>query len=115
MKGHRAPALQLIGACAALLAAAPALAMESVDGKALFRRECGICHLAGGSGTFMLGRRLGPDKSLLEQRADLTGPYVRQVVRWGIVSMPRFSRVALNDTQLDAVVNYLTAPRPAAP
>ncbi|MEP7245509.1 MAG: hypothetical protein ABI885_17800, partial [Gammaproteobacteria bacterium] len=38
------------------------------DGKALFRSKCGVCHLPGGTGTFMLGRRLGQGNALLEAR-----------------------------------------------
>jgi mono/diheme cytochrome c family protein len=84
------------------------------DGQALFREKCGVCHLAGGGGTWMLGRRHGPEKALLEQRSDLLPLYVRYVARHGINSMPRFTRVELSDAQLEAIATYLTAPKPAA-
>jgi len=94
------------------LAAAGASAGEAPPGQALFRRHCGICHLQGGTGTFMLGRRLGDENALLETRADLAGAYVRTVVRNGIQSMPRFSRVELPDADLARIVQYLAGTQP---
>lgn len=77
--------------------------------QALWKRHCGPCHLEGGTGTFMLGRRLGPERALLEQRTDLNAQYVRTVVRHGIQSMPRFSRVELPDEDLERIAQYLSA------
>jgi mono/diheme cytochrome c family protein len=94
------------------LAAGAAGAGESTAGQALFRRQCGICHLKGGTGTFMLGRRLGEQNALLETRADLAGEYVRTAVRNGIQSMPRFSRVELPDADLALIVQYLSSAQP---
>jgi mono/diheme cytochrome c family protein len=74
----------------------------------LFRAKCGMCHRQGGTGTFMLGRRLGTENALLEERNNLTPEYVRLVVRNGIMSMPRFTRGELPDSELDALVKYLT-------
>lgn len=90
----------------------PGLAADDrLDGRELYLRKCGMCHLQGGTGTFMLGRRLGPDRALLEQRTDLPAVYVRQVVRAGLLNMPRFSRVELPEAELKAVANYLERPR----
>ena len=77
-------------------------------GKALFDVRCGICHAAGGTGTFMLGRRLGAGHALLAERSDLTAELVTQVVRHGINGMPVFTRVDLTDAELARVVAYLT-------
>lgn len=96
-----------LGVCAM---AAPALAAEP-DGKAIFTRQCGICHLKGGTGTFMLARRLGEANALLEDRRNLTGPYIKRVVRYGVNSMPRFTRAELPNPELDAVAAYLTRAR----
>ena len=93
----------------AVLVAGPAAAP---DGRALYEQRCGICHLQGGTGQFMLSRRLGPGKSLLADRTDLQGAYVRQVARQGIASMPRFTRAELSDAELKRVVDYLNRPRP---
>jgi mono/diheme cytochrome c family protein len=84
-------------------------------GKVLFEARCGMCHLQGGTGTFMLGRRLGADNALLaERKAKLDATYVKHVVRNGIVSMPRITRAEVSDAELDAIVSYLTRKRKAA-
>ena len=57
---------------------------------------------------------LGAPQSLLEQRTDLKPEYIRFVVRWGLMNMPRLSRVEVPDTDLTDLVAYLTRPRPAA-
>ena len=77
-------------------------------GQALFDVRCGICHAAGGTGAFMLGRRLGAERALLADRTDLTDALVVQVVRHGINGMPVFTRVDLTDAELARVVAYLT-------
>ena len=86
---------------------------EIVAGKAAFVHRCAMCHREGQTGTFILARRLGKEKSLLEQRSDLQPDYVRQVVRMGLVNMPRLSRVEMPDPDLSAVIAYLTAPKVA--
>jgi hypothetical protein len=58
----------------------------------------------------MLERRLGADHALLDERLDLNGDYIKNVVREGIGSMPPQTRVDLTNTELDAVVSYLTRP-----
>jgi mono/diheme cytochrome c family protein len=83
---------------------APAAA---TDGHALFLERCGVCHLQGGTGTFMLGRRLGKQHALLAERTDLQIPYVKAVVRNGLNSMPALTRVEITDQELDAVAEYL--------
>jgi mono/diheme cytochrome c family protein len=97
--------------CAALvlltLCAAATLADEVAD-KQAFTARCAKCHAAAGTGTFMLGRRLGKDRAMLEQRTDLPPELIRHVVRNGIVSMPPLTRVEVTDAELDAIVRYLT-------
>jgi mono/diheme cytochrome c family protein len=94
--------------------AAQAATTAPADGKALFTRRCGICHFTDGGGTWMLERRLGKDKSLLESRTDLLAPYIRLIARHGLNGMPRFTRVELPDADLEAIAAYLTrtGPRP---
>lgn len=77
------------------------------SGAALFQQQCGICHLEGGTGTFMLARRLGQDNALLTNRTNLTDAYLRVVVRQGQQSMPRFTRVELPDDDLELIIAYL--------
>jgi hypothetical protein len=72
-----------------------------------------MCHLEGGTGTFMLGRRLGPANALLADRTTLDPAYVKNVVRNGIVSMPRITRAEVSDAELQAIAGYLTRTRGA--
>jgi mono/diheme cytochrome c family protein len=106
-------------ACAAAVAVAVAgedtagaapLPGELARGRALFDVHCGICHAAGGTGTFMLGRRLGADNALLARRTDLSPELIRHVVRHGIASMPVFTRVELGDAELALLAAYLARP-----
>jgi mono/diheme cytochrome c family protein len=100
----------------------PAPAVAAAPDAALFGTHCGICHGEMGTGTMMLGRRLGRDRALLDERTDLDAGYIRQVVRNGVGSMPPQTRVDLSDAELDRVAAYLTRPasertppHPAAP
>jgi mono/diheme cytochrome c family protein len=81
-------------------------------GKAAFVHRCRMCHGEGQTGAFILNRRLGAAKALLEKRDDLQPAYVRLVVRNGLVNMPRLSRVEMPEPDLDAVIVYLTANNP---
>jgi cytochrome c5 len=83
------------------------------EGKTLFQARCGMCHLQGGTGTFMLGRRLGLANALLAERTNLDATYVKHVVRNGIVSMPRITRAEVSDAELQAIVGYLVRKRGA--
>jgi mono/diheme cytochrome c family protein len=83
------------------------------EGKKLFHMRCGYCHLAGGTGTIMLGRRLGKDRSLLEERTDLKAEYIKKITRVGINSMPPHTRIELPDSELDLIAAYLTRPSSA--
>ena len=88
--------------------AADGQADDLARGRALFDARCGICHAAGGTGSFMLGRRLGAERALLAQRTDVAAALVEVVVRRGINSMPVFTRVELTDAELALVSAYLT-------
>jgi len=82
------------------------------EGGNLFRARCGYCHLAGGTGTIMLARRLGKDRALLAERTDLTVDYVRKITRTGINGMPPHTRIEVPDSELDLIAAYIA--RPAA-
>jgi mono/diheme cytochrome c family protein len=106
--------------CVALLVAGTAARTASAAddalisrGQAAFTHRCAMCHREGQTGTFILARRLGKEKSLLEQRSDLQPAYIRQVVRQGLVNMPRLSRVEMPDPDLDAVIAYLASGKAA--
>jgi len=85
----------------------PAFADDVAD-KQAFAARCAKCHAESGTGTFMLGRRLGKKRAMLERRTDLAPALIRHVVRNGIVSMPPITRVEVTDEELDAIVRYLT-------
>ena len=87
-----------------------ASASKIAEGKALFNARCGYCHLPGGTGTLMLGRRLGKDKELLASRTDLSAEYVKKITRVGINSMPPHTRIEVPDSELDLIAAYLTRP-----
>jgi mono/diheme cytochrome c family protein len=99
----------LIAFCASLVPVAHAETptTATTDGRALFRSKCGVCHLQGGTGTFMLSRRLGEANALLEERTNLEAAYVKHVVRKGIMSMPRLTRAEVSDAELQAIADYL--------
>jgi mono/diheme cytochrome c family protein len=108
----------MVVVCAGIALPAPRVANAAQDeliaqGKAAFTHRCVMCHREGQTGAFILARRLGKEKSLLDQRTDLQPAYIRQVVRAGLVNMPRLSRVEMPDPDLDAVIAYLTAPKAA--
>lgn len=88
-------------------------AQKLAEGKKLFYARCGYCHLAGGTGTYMLGRRLGKDRALLETRTDLSAEYIRKITRVGINTMPRHNRIEVPDSELDLIAVYLARPASA--
>jgi mono/diheme cytochrome c family protein len=107
----------LLATAAGLMTAPAAVAADAAQvarGQQVFTHRCSMCHREGGTGTNLLARRLGAAKSLLEKRTDLESTYVRTVVRWGLVNMPRISRVELPEPDMDALVAYLTAPKASA-
>jgi mono/diheme cytochrome c family protein len=97
---------------AAMLSPAIGAAAQPPTGEVLFAHRCAPCHRDGGTGTFMLGRRLGPERALLERRSDLVPDYVRTVVRGGLNAMPPLSRVEVPDADLAAIAAYLARPVP---
>lgn len=94
-------------AAVAPLAAQDASTSASRSGEELFISECGMCHIEGGTGTFMLERRLGASKALLAQRTDLPPRYVEFVVRNGLNGMPPMNRVEVSDEELAKIAGYL--------
>lgn len=106
--------LPIVAATAALAAdPAPTLTPRQEEGRKLYKGTCLYCHGPNVWGTFTLGRRLGADHALLEERQDLVGPYVKAVVRAGLGSMPAFRRTELTDADVDAIVDYLTRANPS--
>ena len=88
-------------------------AQKLEEGDKLFHARCGYCHLAGGTGTIMLGRRLGKDRALLAERTDLTTAYVKKITRVGINGMPPHTRIEVPDSELDLIAAYIARPASA--
>lgn len=119
-------------ACALLILAAAGSASAQSQGAAerghqIFDKWCYGCHApnpakqrpGGGlvgqvfAGTYTLQQRYqGAKPAALEQRTDLTGDYIRYVVRNGLNVMPRTRKTEIPDSDLDAVVAYLTRNNP---
>ncbi|MEY4641168.1 MAG: hypothetical protein RLZZ227_1162 [Pseudomonadota bacterium] len=95
------------------------VSLEKNAGAELFGEKCGMCHRAAGMGTGILGRRLGPELALLENRADLQPALIQSAVRSGLGVMFPISRAELSDAQLGLLVEYLVhkgaAPEVPAP
>jgi mono/diheme cytochrome c family protein len=85
------------------------------EGEKLFHARCGYCHLAGGTGTIMLGRRLGKERALLGERTDLTAEYVKKITRVGINGMPPHTRIEVPDSELDLIAAFIARPALARP
>jgi mono/diheme cytochrome c family protein len=83
------------------------ISLEKTTGSGLFQEKCGMCHRAGGMGTGILGRRMSAELSLLENRKDLKGPYIQNVVRGGFGIMFPLSRGEVSDKQLEKIIDYL--------
>jgi (+)-pinoresinol hydroxylase len=88
-------------------------ASAAMPGKGLFDRHCSFCHAAGPghAGTMRLTEARGAAKALLEERTDLDPAYIRLVVRQGLVEMPPWRKVELDDAALQQIAAYLTRPR----
>lgn len=85
----------------------------ATGGEALYVRNCAQCHGPNGMGTGLLGRRVQP--ALLEERDNLTAPYVILAARRGIGNMPAIPRGEVSDADLKLIADYLAAgPHPAA-
>lgn len=97
----------ILSATLSLFAIAPASAQEVSNDAELYNKYCALCHIEGGTGTFMLERRLSDDPAILEQRDNLSKEYIETVVRWGVGSMPRFSRAEITDAELAVIIQHL--------
>jgi mono/diheme cytochrome c family protein len=81
-------------------------------GQKVWRRWCFGCHA--GVGHIKLGTKLLAEKykdtipAVLDERTDLTGPFIELFVRNGVYFMPRFRKTEISDEDLNALVAYLT-------
>jgi len=71
------------------------------DGLRLFTGHCAGCHQIVAQGGYVTG-------AVVPSLADATPTQVAEAVRAGPYLMPRFSRKAISDRQLDSIVAYVT-------
>jgi len=78
-------------------------------GHKVYDKWCFPCHGTGVGkpGTDSLAAR-GQKPAVLEERADLTAPAIKQFVRHGVLFMPMFRKTEVSDAELDAICAYLT-------
>jgi mono/diheme cytochrome c family protein len=80
---------------------------SSSPAEALYVEKCGMCHRQMGMGTVILARRQPRDRAMLEQRDDLTVPFITLWARNGMGNMPRISRGEVSDEQMALIATYL--------
>lgn len=92
-----------------LFAGGGAVAADTPPGKAVFDRNCAVCHAPGPGhpGTQRLAELRGAARAALEERTDLDPDYIRVVVRHGLVEMPPWRPIELDDAALTQLVQYL--------
>jgi mono/diheme cytochrome c family protein len=80
-----------------------------------YQNSCAVCHgpMPERPGTRALAAKYkGTLPAMLEERRDLSPELIRAVVRNGITVMPQFRKTELSDSQLEAIIAYLTRERP---
>ena len=103
------PCLAFAAAVLSPSASAEDAAPPVATGEALFVEKCGLCHLEGGFGTRVLGRRVPEGQALLQDRKALPAAFTSTVIRQGIGSMPQIRESELSDAQVAAIAAYLEA------
>jgi (+)-pinoresinol hydroxylase len=78
-------------------------------GHVVYQKWCFPCHGTGVGkpGTASLAAR-GQKPAVLEERTDLTAAMIKTFVRHGVLYMPMFRKTEVSDSDLDAIVAYLT-------
>jgi mono/diheme cytochrome c family protein len=131
VRRRRSARLSAIGIVAVSLLSAASLALaqrpsesEIQRGQEVFEKWCAGCHdpdpalqnhggeLVGRvfAGTYLLEQRYhGSKPAALTQRTDLKAAYIRLTVRQGRNIMPRTRKTEVSDSDLDAIVAYLTS------
>ena len=86
-------------------------------GRQVFDKWCAPCHGAGlgkpATAALAFKYKGSDTPALLEQRTDLTGDFVKSMVRTGVYTMPPFRKTEISDDDLDALAAYLAKAQPA--
>jgi len=94
---------------------AVAVSADTPRGYVEYQNSCSVCHgpMPERPGTRALAAKYqGSLPALLEDRIDLKPQFIRTMVRDGITVMPPFRKTEVTDAQLEAIIGYLTRPRP---
>jgi len=92
-----------------VVAAEPtALTPQQTRGGQVYNGLCVFCHAPGLWGTTTLAKRMDKQHAVLDGRTDLASATIRVAVRVGIGSMPPLRKTEVSDSDLDAVIAYLT-------
>jgi mono/diheme cytochrome c family protein len=98
------------------LLAGMAQAADVQQGKAEFNLWCAGCHrpMTGGgffvpAGTYVLQQQYqGKLPAALEERTDLTAPYIKTMIRTGRNIMPASRKTEISDADAENIAAYLT-------
>jgi len=95
-----------------LAIAAPAFPADQTpaeQGRAVYQKWCAPCHGTGlGKPGTAAATAHGAKPAVLEERTDLTPKMLETAVRKGESFMPRFRKTEVSNTELAAIVAYLT-------
>ena len=83
---------------------------DEAAGRKVFAKWCAPCHSRGpgNPGTTALAAVYKNAKpAALEDRTDLTAPFIKQAVRNGVYVMPFFRKTEISDAELAALIAYL--------
>jgi mono/diheme cytochrome c family protein len=86
---------------------------DEAAGRKVFAKWCAPCHSRGPNnpGTAALAAVYKNAKpAALEDRTDLTAPFITQAVRNGVYVMPFFRKTEISDTDLESLIAYLAQP-----
>jgi len=113
MKGLRMKNIMLIGVLVSLIACTgwSVDGQSQVPGQALFQQWCAACHASGPSypATRLLNQRYcGAIPGALEARTDLSPDSIARIVRNGAPGMPPRGENQLGNSELNAIIRYLT-------
>lgn len=82
---------------------------EEDRGQDIYLKWCSACHMDSpfAAGTIRLRYSRGHDRAVVTRRDDLSRDYIKVLVRKGMNGMPLFRRTEIDDTELDALADYL--------
>jgi (+)-pinoresinol hydroxylase len=82
---------------------------QADQGREVFPKWCAPCHGTGlGKPGTSAAAAHGVKPAVLEQRTDLTPKMIEAAVRHGVYFMPRFRKTEISNTDLAAIITYLT-------